>query len=381
MFNKSSVIRRKRKSMSLDMKMEILNQFEKGEKPSSIAKSYGINESTVRTIKNMRKSIESKNMEKALVIWIQDNIQKKIPMSSYMIRQKGVSIFNSLKKQGLALASDKKETDFSGSKGWFEKFKKRYSLHNLKFKGKAIFNVDEAALFWKKNPGKTFVTKSIKSVSEFKVNEDRVTLLLCSNASGEQLMKPLVINGALRPQALKEIDINDPPIHWMTNKKAWVTTNVFRDWFYNYFIQETENYMKKKGFPFKIRLLLDNAPGRPSAESGSECGEPVSLTAENINKVLQLATKLESTALDIDPNIQRVLKFQQDLKKCCSEYQAIYDNLAKDKLLTNSFKNINNNNANEVRLANILSDEDEVTEPMNKRRSIALNYSTDSDTE
>lgn len=40
---------KKWKSVSLDMKMEILNQLEKWEKPSSIAESY--EKSAVRTIK------------------------------------------------------------------------------------------------------------------------------------------------------------------------------------------------------------------------------------------------------------------------------------------------------------------------------------------
>ncbi|CAK9814436.1 Putative CENPB DNA-binding domain-containing protein 1 [Anthophora quadrimaculata] len=152
MFNQRSITRRKRKSMSLDMKMRILNRLEEGEKPTAIAKAYGINESTVRTIKKRKESIRSsvasgtlsssqcssytrnpiiENMEKALMIWMDDNMQKKIPMNSLMIREKAVHIFNRLK--GRASSIDKMDT-FSASKGWFQNFKRRYSLRNLKFK-------------------------------------------------------------------------------------------------------------------------------------------------------------------------------------------------------------------------------------------------------
>ena len=43
-----------------------------------------------------------------------------------------------------------------------------------------------------------------------------------------------------------------------------MTADVFRNWFRKYFIVEAENYMKKKGLPFLILLILDNAPCHPS---------------------------------------------------------------------------------------------------------------------
>ncbi|XP_011878236.1 PREDICTED: tigger transposable element-derived protein 2-like [Vollenhovia emeryi] len=137
---------RKRKSISLDMKIEILNRLERLEKPSSIAKSYGINESTIRTIKKMERSIRSsvssgsltslrcssytrnpaiEAMEKELMIWIADKVQRRVPVNSSTIRQEAVNIYNSSRER----RSSDQQPNFSGSKGWFEKFKKRYSLH------------------------------------------------------------------------------------------------------------------------------------------------------------------------------------------------------------------------------------------------------------
>lgn len=128
------------------MKMKILNRLEEGEKPTAIAKAYGINESTVRTIKKKKEHIRSsiacgtlsssqyssytrnpviENMEKALMVWMVDNIQKKIPMNNSMIREKAVHIFNRIKE--LATSTDKMDT-FSASKGWFRNFKRRHSL-------------------------------------------------------------------------------------------------------------------------------------------------------------------------------------------------------------------------------------------------------------
>ncbi|UYV81315.1 DNAH6 [Cordylochernes scorpioides] len=129
-----------------------------------------------------------------------------------------------------------------------------------------IFNADETGLFWKKMPTRTYIAKSEKNASGFKAAKDRVTLLLCSNASGDRMLKPLLVNRSLKPRALKGKDLNTLPVHWMANKKAWVTTAIFTEWFNKCFVPEVENYMKEMGLEFKILLILDNAPGHPNLE-------------------------------------------------------------------------------------------------------------------
>ncbi|GFT74600.1 tigger transposable element-derived protein 1 [Trichonephila clavipes] len=105
-----------------------------------------------------------------------------------------------------------------------------------------------------------------KTASGFKAAKDRVTLLLCSNASGDRMLKPLLVNRSLKPRALKGKDLNTLPVHWMANKKAWVTTAIFTEWFNKCFVPEVENYMNEMGLEFKILLILDNAPGHPILE-------------------------------------------------------------------------------------------------------------------
>lgn len=80
-------------------------------------------------------------------------------------------------------------------------------------------------------PSRTFIAKSEKTASGFKAAKDRITLLLCSNASGAKILKPLIINKALHPRALKGINLAEYPVHFMANKKAWVTSAVFTTWF------------------------------------------------------------------------------------------------------------------------------------------------------
>lgn len=115
-------------------------------------------------------------------------------------------------------------------------------------------------------PARTYIAKSEKKASGFKASKDRISLLLCSNASGDRILKPLVINKFYRPRALKYKDLKQLPVNWMANSKAWVTTALFTEWFKNCFLPEVEIYLKQKSLDFKVLLILDNAPGHVHIE-------------------------------------------------------------------------------------------------------------------
>ncbi|GFV40879.1 tigger transposable element-derived protein 1 [Trichonephila clavipes] len=184
--------------------------------------------------------------------------------------------------------------EFSASKGWLTGFLKRNALHNIKITGESatadesaakifpeepakiiedgdysadqVFNADETGLYWKKMPNRTYIAKDEKTASGHKASKDRVTLLLCSNASGDRMLKPLLINKSLRPRALKGKDLKQLPVHWMANPKSWMTTAIFTEWFNNCFVPEVEAYMKEKSLDFKVLLIVDNAASHPQLE-------------------------------------------------------------------------------------------------------------------
>ncbi|UYV77714.1 TIGD1 [Cordylochernes scorpioides] len=188
-------------------------------------------------------------------------------------------------------STEKKPNFLASHDGWFERFKIRYSLHSLKLKGELtsgdvdaaqeypanfaeiinensytpdqVFNADESGLFWKKMPERTYVSKFYKSASGHRAAKDHITILFCSNASGDYIMKPLVINKSKMPRAFKGVNINNLPVYWRANKKAWVTAAMFTEWFHECFIPNAKKYLSSKELPFKVLLLIDNAPGLP----------------------------------------------------------------------------------------------------------------------
>jgi len=107
----------KRKAISLELKIKILDRIATGEGAISVEKHFDLNESTIRTIKKnedtIRKSVIAgtnisahtasytrdvvkEKMEKALILWIEDCSQKRIPVDGSNIRQMALKMYKQI---------------------------------------------------------------------------------------------------------------------------------------------------------------------------------------------------------------------------------------------------------------------------------------------
>ncbi|XP_033331346.2 tigger transposable element-derived protein 1 [Megalopta genalis] len=337
----------RRKTIALETKIAILSRLADGEGSTALGKEFKLGESTIRAIQKRASKINESNncatnesgkrtsysrniliekTEKALIFWIKDSTRKRIPIDGDLMKKKAKQYFNQLKDLEPSSSSlHFKNLKFSASNGWLSGFLRRHALHNEKIQGEAtstdetatknyckelakiidddgycpnqVFNADETGLFWKKMPSQTFIAKSEKTASDFKVAKDRITFLLCSNASSARMLKPLIVNKALYPHMLKDINLVE------CNEAV------------------NDNDI--------INNIIDH-------EDKQE--EPDSMTVDKIYAGIQLCSKLENHFLKIDNNSERSLKFQKELRSCISGYCDVYKQLIKplssQKLIT-----------------------------------------------
>ncbi|GFW20788.1 tigger transposable element-derived protein 1 [Trichonephila clavipes] len=154
-----------RQSISLETKIAILDRLGKGEGSTAIGKHFNLGESIVRAIKKneaaVRKSVISgtklstkfasyirdvllERTERAIAIWIEEQVQRRIPVSGYLIQEKALQFYKSMKQSEPSTSTSLAGKEFSASKGWLTGFLKRNALHNIKITGESA-TADEGA--------------------------------------------------------------------------------------------------------------------------------------------------------------------------------------------------------------------------------------------
>ncbi|KAK3878580.1 hypothetical protein Pcinc_016793 [Petrolisthes cinctipes] len=288
-----------RKGITIEEKIKVLVALSKGNGASSVGRQFGLSESSVRTIKKNEEKIRAAyaspdisksklhlksavytEMESALTLWMEDMRRRKLSLSGPMVQEQAFKIQSQIAaKQGKSI----EETKFTASTGWLYKYMKRTGTKNIAMTGEAasadygaaeemknkmkeinyspqqVWNCDETGLYWKRMPMRTYIMKNEEKAPGLKVSKQRLTVLLMANTAGTEQLKPLVIHRSARPRAFKNVFISKLPVIWRANKKAWMTSNIFEEWYVEYAIPGIENVNKKHNMANRAMVITDNA--------------------------------------------------------------------------------------------------------------------------
>lgn len=102
----------------------------------------------------------------------------------------------------------------------------------------------------------------------FKACKDRITVVVTTNATGDHVVKPLLIGKAENPRAFRGRN-REEFVFWRSNAKAWMNSLLMAEWIKDMFVPMVRQYLCQLRIPrskWKVVLIVDNCPGHGSVE-------------------------------------------------------------------------------------------------------------------
>ena len=106
-----------------------------------------------------------------------------------------------------------------------------------------IYNADETGLQYRELPNRTLAASDERQVFGRKQKKERITVLVCANATGTHKIPLLLIGKSDRPYCFRKI--NKLPVEYRGQEKAWMNKKVFMDWYKNIFLPAIK--LRKRG--------------------------------------------------------------------------------------------------------------------------------------
>ena len=119
-----------------------------------------------------------------------------------------------------------------------------------------IYNANESGLQWKSLPNKTLASQSEQTARGRKVMKDRITIMLCANATGTHKLK--ILGKSKNPRCIKHVTTLS--VIYKNKKSSWMDRELFEEWFTECFVPEVQEEQWRTGRSGKVVLLVDNAP-------------------------------------------------------------------------------------------------------------------------
>ncbi|XP_053252052.1 tigger transposable element-derived protein 1-like [Podarcis raffonei] len=145
--------KRKKEKVTLEMKKEIIRKHDGRMRVTDLAREYGRNPSTIRTILKMREKIMAtdaakgvtrivknrpavlEEVEKLLLIWLEEKQRAGDTVTEAVICEKAKALHADLVREQPGTSGEPEV--FKASRGWFDRFKTRSGIHSVVRHGEA----------------------------------------------------------------------------------------------------------------------------------------------------------------------------------------------------------------------------------------------------
>ncbi|CAF2117994.1 unnamed protein product [Rotaria magnacalcarata] len=220
-----------RKALTLEEKVALIkdNQNGHGLSVRQLTDNYKISKSSAANIlrrseefladyssnsnKGIKRKLKDENRQKIDEIvfeWFAQRRAKQIPISGPILQEKARQVAEQL---GCTTETFKaSNVDDSTVEEWTQ----RLSTILDGFNENDVFNADETGLFYRATPDHSLVL-SKEECKGGKKSKERLTVLLCSNLTGTEKLKPVVIGRSQRPRCFKNITTSKLPVIWLSN--------------------------------------------------------------------------------------------------------------------------------------------------------------------
>lgn len=324
--------KRKRVVLTLKEKMDICRRLEKGESRKALMQEYNVGMSTLYDIRAHKAQLlrffansdsdkalahrrtlhtpKLEHLDRVLYEWFLVKRAEGVPVSGPMLIEKAKDFYEQMQLTEPCV--------FSG--GWLWRFKARHGIKKLdassekqaadhqaaeQFCGffrsltaehglspEQVYNADETGLFWRSSPSPSPEGGAVPGPKQ---NKDRLSVLMCANATGSHRIKPLVVGKCGGPKAVQ--GIQHLPVAYKAQGNAWVDKEIFTDWFHHIFVPAVKEHFRAVALPedSKAILLLDGSRAHP---------REAELVSENIFTIF-LPASVTSLIQPMDQGIRR----------------------------------------------------------------------------
>ncbi|KAF0703573.1 jerky protein-like, partial [Aphis craccivora] len=196
-------VKRKKVTVTMEQKLQSLFRID-AEIENFCAKM--VSAESLGNRRTLRKP-NNEALDEALYIWFCQQREQGVPLSGVTLQAIAIKFNEKLKGDPI----------FSASVGWLSRWKNRHGIRELGVSGEIL-------------SGDNVATSKLDSVAKgHKVKKERVTLLPCSNASGDLKFPLLVIEKSAKPRAFKNKKLPEKAVLFIDNAPCHPSENELRD--------------------------------------------------------------------------------------------------------------------------------------------------------